>query len=82
MRVVRIVFGVLFVLLGIYTAFGWTFREQPHFESAQNAGLAGGLVDQGKMLWHPESGFIAHAIVAEAVALGLGFVGVVLIKKD
>lgn len=79
MRVVKMTLGVLFVLLGIYTAFGWTFREQPHYESAEGSGIGGDRVEKGRMLWQPESGFVGHAIATEAVALGLGIVGVFLI---
>jgi hypothetical protein len=78
LRVVKLILGVLFILLGIYTAFAWTFREQPHYESAENSGIGGDLVEKGQMLWKPEGGFVVHAVAAEAVAIGLGIVGVLL----
>jgi hypothetical protein len=76
------VLGVLFLLLGIYTAFGWTFREQPHYESAENSGIGGDLVEKGRMLWQPEPGFVGHAVATEAVVLGLGIVGVILVASS
>jgi len=82
LSIVKKVFGVLLVVIGIGAAVAWMFQEGPHYESAQAAGMAGDRVEQGRMLWQPEPGFIGHALATEVIALCLGIVGVVLVSKD
>ncbi|MBN1425769.1 hypothetical protein JXA88_14550 [Candidatus Fermentibacteria bacterium] len=72
--------GVLLTLLGIVAAIGWSFSETAHFESADTA-LGGDLVDKGRILWQPESGFVLHAVLSQFVAIALGVMGIVLVAR-
>lgn len=72
--------GALLTIMGIVAAIGWSFSEKAHFESAQT-GLGGDLVDKGRALWQPETGFILHSVLSQFIALGLGAIGIVLIAR-
>lgn len=82
MNLLKRLFGLLLVIIGIVAAIAWVFQEGPHYESAEGAaGLGGDLIEQGELLWEPESGFTTHAVVAQVVTLALIVFGSVLIMR-
>lgn len=82
MNLFKRLFGFLLVIVGIAAAIVWVFQEGPHYESSQGAGgLGGDLIEQGKLLWEPETGFASHAVITQIITLALIVFGSVLIMR-
>lgn|GEM_PF-2717224 len=82
MNLFKRLFGLLFVIIGIAVAISWIFQEGPHYETSEGAGgLSGDLIEQGKLLWEPETGFGMHAVITQVITLALIAIGSVLIMR-